>query len=58
MKTIEQIQDAIFMAQDKIKFAKMFIAHAESQLHELQENIFDREDQDWLDKIIRENKGS
>lgn len=57
MKTIQEIQDKIFMAQDKIKWAKMFIAHAESQLHELQEAIFDREEEEWLEKISRESRG-
>lgn len=57
MRTIQEIQEKIFMAQDKIKFAKMFIAHAESQLHELQEAIFDREEEEWLERITRENRG-
>lgn len=58
MKNVEEIQDMIFMAQDKIKFAEMFIAHAKAQIHELQELIFDREDQEWLDRIARQNRSA
>jgi peptidoglycan hydrolase CwlO-like protein len=56
MRSIEEIQEKIFMAQDKIKWAKMFIAHAESQLHELQESIFDKEEEEWLERIARQNR--
>lgn len=57
MKTIQEIQEKIYMAQDKIKWAKMFIAHAESQLYELQELTMDKEEEEWLDRISRENRG-
>ena len=42
--TIENIQDKLFMLNDKIKWAEMFIAHAKADIHELQEYLFDVEE--------------
>lgn len=56
MKYIEEIQEKIFLAQDKIKWAKMFIAHAESQLYELQEMTMDKEEEEWLERISKQNR--
>jgi hypothetical protein len=57
MKNIQEIEEKIFLAQDKIKWAKMFIAHAETQLHELQEAVFDKEEEEWLERISKQNRG-
>jgi hypothetical protein len=43
-ETIGNIEDRLFMLQDKIRMAEMFIAHAKADAHELQEYIFDMHD--------------
>lgn len=49
---IDKIQDKLFMIQDKIKFAEMFIAHAKKESLELDEMLVDLMEID-LDNRIR-----
>jgi len=57
MKIIQNIQEKLFMLNDKIRWAEMFIAHAKAEAHEMQEMIFDIEEEAWLEKITNENRG-
>jgi hypothetical protein len=54
MKLHEDIQNKLFMLQDKIRWAEMFIAHAKVEAHEIQEMIFDKQENEWLEKIAKE----
>jgi hypothetical protein len=54
MRTVKDIQDELFMLQDKIKWAEMFISHARDHLHTLQEHIFDEEENEWLERLSKE----
>lgn len=50
--TLQDIQEKIFMINDKIKMMKMLMAHTESQLLELDELILDINEQE-LDKKFK-----
>jgi hypothetical protein len=54
MRSIKDIQEKLFMLNDKIKWAEMFLAHAKSEAHEMQEMIFDIEEDQWLEKIANQ----
>jgi ABC-type proline/glycine betaine transport system ATPase subunit len=41
MNSFERLQDKLFMLQDKIKMMRMIVAHAETELLELDELILD-----------------
>lgn len=56
MRTIQDIQEKMFLVQDKIKMIEMILAHAKSDAHQLQELIFDMEENLWLEKIANQNK--
>jgi hypothetical protein len=43
-ETIIDIQDKLFLLNDKIKWAEMFLAHAKADAHKIQETLFDLED--------------
>ena len=49
--SIETIQDRLFMLNDKIKWAEMFIAHAKADLHEMQESLFDVEEKEFEERF-------
>jgi hypothetical protein len=51
MKTIEDIQDQLFKIKDKIRWAKMFLAHAEADALELDEKILDYKEDIWLESL-------
>lgn len=51
MKDVQTIQDKLFLLNDKIKWAEMFIAHAKADMHELQEYIFDTEEKDYTERF-------
>lgn len=57
MRTIQDIQEKMFLVQDKIKMMEMILGHAKSDAHKLQEMIFDMEENLWLEKIANQNKG-
>ena len=48
--SIQEIQDKIFLAQDKIRWCEMFISHAKADLHELQELTMDMEEIEMIEK--------
>lgn len=50
------IRERLFMLQDKIKWMEMFLAHAKADAHKIQELIFDKEEDEWLEKIATQNK--
>lgn len=54
MRTIQDIQEKLFMLKDKIRWAEMFIAHAKVEAHEMQEMIFDIEEDQWLERIANQ----
>jgi len=47
MKNDSTIQEKLFLLNDKIRWAEMFIAHAKADIHELQEHIFDTEEKEF-----------
>lgn len=51
MKDITTIQDKLFLLNDKIRWAEMFIAHAKADMHELQEYIFDVEEKELTERL-------
>lgn len=50
-ETIGNIEDRLFMINDKIRWAEMFIAHAKADAHNLQESLFDLEEARFEKKI-------
>jgi hypothetical protein len=58
MRSIRDIQEKLFMLNDKIKWAEMFLAHAKAEAHEMQEMIFDIEEDQWLEKIANQNRSA
>lgn len=42
--TIQDIEDKLFLINDKIRWSEMLLAHAKEEAHELQEYLFDLED--------------
>ncbi len=50
------IRQRLFLLQDKIKMAWMFIDHAQREADKIQEMIFDKEEEEWLEKISTQNK--
>lgn len=47
-ETIENIQNRLFLLNDKIRMMEMFLAHAKSDMHSLQEYLFDIQDQEMI----------
>lgn len=47
MNYIQKHRRDLTYLQDKIKNLKLFIVHAEAELHEMSEQLFDMEDQEF-----------
>lgn len=47
MNSIQKHRNDINYLQEKIKNLKLFIVHAEAELHEMSEHLFDMEDEEF-----------